>query len=248
MTGELVNPLDRKVSVLEREAAALQVINDTTRVAADIVVGKLKDAEKEIEDEKEALCRPLLTELEEKRSPRLKAVKLLESIRRALEQRVGQYVAKKQQEEIEAQRLLLAEAARVQADAEAKAEAARQAAAAAAASGDTVTATKLEAKAEKLELKAATTVVPVVETTSRTTSLGDGASLTNKSKPDWELIGRDKTEKLHADDPLFAPLDWVKFRRFFVLDQVRVNQAVAAGEKLPIPFKMTVKYGSTQWK
>lgn len=240
-------PLQHKLATLESEAKDLQVTDDVTRQSADIVIGKLKQAEKEIEQEKEQKTRPLLTELESTRTPFIKALSFVQAIRKELEQRLGTYLANKRKEEQVLQQKAIEDANRKQAELDAKAEADRKAAEALRAAGQTKEADKLDARAEKIEQKAATVVPTIIQATARTTDLGDSKA-TTQEKPDWILTGRDKTEKLYADDQVFAGLDWENYRRWFVLDPTKVNKAVQAGEKLPPPFQKTTKYGSVHRK
>lgn len=225
---------------LETEAKELAVIDDATSKAAQLVISKCRQMERELETEKEEKTRPLLTQLDQTRTPYMKAMKFIEAIRKELDRRDGVYVLKLRQERAEQQRKEIEDYNRKQAELAQKSENERQAAAAARAAGDEKGAVKLEGKAEKAELKAATMEGPaVLPTVPTTVKLEDGSSLSRRTVKELVLPGRDLTKgKLSCDDSIFNDIDLNQYKGQLFWDVSKLNKAMNAGMKMPKPFQV----------
>lgn len=246
LTEEMVR--QSELEKLEVEAKSLEVIDDVTSKAAQLVVSKCRKMELELEAEKEEKTRPLLTELNSTRKPYIKAIDFLEVVRKEMDRRDGDYQMKLRQERAEKQRKEIEDYNRKQADLAKKAEDERQAAAAARAAGDEKSAVKLEGKAEKAELKAATMEGPaVLPTVQNTVKLDDGTSLSRRPVKELVLPGRDLSKgKLPCDDAIFNDIDLNQYKGQLFWDVSKLNKAMNAGMKMPKPFQVVERLsGST---
>lgn len=235
----------RQLQAMEHASAALIPADDETEEAATLFVSKCRQAEKELDAERKTQTDPLHARIKAISEPYKKVIEAFMALRMNVQWRLDDYRKRKALAQAAEQQRLIEAANRKQAEEQAKAEAARKAADQARAAGDEQAAAKLESKAERSELRASTVEIPVLETVKKTVRLEDGSSVTFSNAKDWGINGYDKKEKIYADDPRFNGLDWNKYKRFFVLDVVRVNAAFKGGEKLPHPPFFEISKGGT---
>lgn len=227
---QVVALAEDQLATFERESLAVDVRDDVTETAALQIVTKCRANRKELDEERKALTDPLREKIERIAAPFKKSIAFFEQIEREMERRVGLYRAERARVAAEQQRKALADAAAKKAEEEAKAQAAREEAELARASGDEKAAVKLEAKAEKAELAAATVVAPVVPQQAKTVDLGNGTKATFRPLKDWALeSGLPRDESYYRDDPRLKTVP----DEFFILDAAKIGKVIRAGGKVP---------------
>lgn len=235
---------------VQRELRETDIIDDAAEAGAVLLLGKLSQAKKALEEEKERECRPLLDSLENKRAPYLKAIDALAAAKKGFEAKIAAYRAHKARlaeeenrrriEAYQAEQRAKEEAARRERE---RADKLRQEQAALALKLESATEAEsvaLAAELEKVESKlvkveareeiaviAAAEVAPPVlaEAPSRGVQVGDTA-VSFRTVNDWALAsGLPRGEDYHRDDVRLRMIP----DRYFVLDEKLLSKDVKNG-------------------
>lgn len=237
-----IEEAEKILAVYEATLSTLPTISKFTLQAYADAVDQIKLAEKGMEAKRKEKVGPLNIQVNEINAAYMPFVKKFEQMWRRLSEIPNRFIAEQRRIADEEQRRLNAMAEQKRLEEERKAQADREAAAAALAAGNMKEAAKLETRADQHELKAATTVAPVVEQVSKKVDTGTSTTSFSGGKKIWTLPGWDGTTKLYADSPLLAGVDLNWLKRFCVLDPVRLNAAYKAGDVFPKPFAETMDF------
>ena len=241
------------VTYQQRAATLIPSDDLTVRQCAEFIE-ECKLAEKRQEQKRKDKVDPLNAEVKAINALYMPVRDAFGQLWRSVDERVSRFVHEQRQKAQLEQQRLIAEAKKKQDEEDAKAEAARKAAEAARQAGDTKLAAKLDAKAEKSEVKASMITAPIVLAPERTMDLGGNTLSVSAPKKDWMLPGWDKAKPLPVLDASLAALigktdalpeglRWLL--RFCDVNPVRLNAAFKSGEKFPAPFGETDKFGGS---
>ncbi|MEO7665627.1 MAG: hypothetical protein ABIU97_01160, partial [Dehalococcoidia bacterium] len=230
------------LSVYEETIAALPTISKHTLEAYGDAIEQIKLAENGMEERRKAKVGPLNKEVKEINEAYMPFVKRFELMWRRLSEVPNRFIAEQRRLADEEQRRANAIAEQKRLEEERKAQADRDAAAKALEAGNLKEAAKLESRADQHELRAASTVAPIIDQVSKKVDTGTSYVGFSGGKKTWALPGWDKESKLYADSPLLAGVDMDWLKRFCVVDPVRLNAAYKAGDVLPKPFAETMDY------
>jgi hypothetical protein len=219
------------------EANALVVADDLTLKQAGELLGRLTEAADKNEQIRDGLVRPLNAQVSQINAVLIPVTNSLKRAVATLNYKMVKYRERLAAALAEKQRKLIEDANRKKAEADARAEALRLQAEAARKQGQEQAAIKLEGRAEKAEMQAATITPAVVESVKKTETLLDGSKVTFRESKTWALTGYDKSQKLYADNPLLDKCDLAFFRQFCIVDPVRLNSAAKSG-RVPEPFRI----------
>ena len=242
------------LSIYQQRAATLIPTDDLTIRQCAEFIEECKLAEKRQEAKRKEQVDPLNAKVKEINALYMPVRDAFGQLWRSVDERVSRYVHEQRKKARLEQQRVIDDAKRKQKDEEDKADAARKDAEAARQAGDDKLAAKLEAKAEKAEVKASMITAPVVHAPDRTMDLGGNTLSVSAPKKDWMLAGWDKAKPLPVLDASLAPLigkldalpeglRWLL--RFCDVNPVRLNAAFKSGEKFPAPFAETDKFGGS---
>lgn len=242
---EQTDDLQSQLSIYQDRAVKLIPSDDLTIRQCAEFIEECKLAEKRQEQKRKDQVDPLNAKVKEINALYMPVRDAFGQLWRSVDERVARFIHEQRQKAALEQQRLIAEAKKRKDEEDAKAEEARRAAEVARQAGDGKLAAKLDAKAEKAEVKASMITAPVVHAPDRTMDLGGNTLSVSAPKKDWMLPSWDKTSKLYGDDPRLKGIDPAWLLRFCVLDAVRLNAAFKSGESFPAPFSTTEKFGGS---
>ena len=242
------------LAIYEQRASVLVPTDDLTVRQCAEFIEECKLAEKRQEQKRKDKVGPLNAEVTAINALYMPVRDAFGLLWRTVDEKVSRYVHEQQQKARLEQQRLIAEAKKKRDEEDAKAEAVRKAADAARQAGDDKLAAKLDARADKAEVKASMITAPIVLAPERTMDLGGHTLSVNAPKKDWIMAGWDKAKPLPVLDASLAPLignteslpeglRWLL--RFCDINPVRLNAAFKSGEKFPVPFAETDKFGGS---
>lgn len=250
--------LQQQLSVYQERALKLIPSDDLTVRQCAAFIEECKLAEQRVEQKRKDLVDPLNTKVKEHNTVYMPVRDAFSALWRAVDQRVSRFLHEQRIKAEQEQRRLIQEANRKKAEEEAKAEEARKAAEAARTAGDEKLAAKMDAKADKADVKASMVAAPLAAAPERTVSLGVNTLSVRAPKKDWVLSGWDKAKPLRVifggkADPRIAALignfdalpDGVRFvLQHCDLNPVHLNKSFGT-VKFPAPFAETDKFGGS---
>ncbi len=247
-----------QLTIYQQRAAVLVPTDDLTIRQCAEFIEECKLAEKRQEQKRKDKVDPLNTKVKEINALYMPVRDAFGLLWRTVDEKVSRFVhEQRQQAQIEQQRLIV-EAKKKQDEENAKAEAARQAADDAREAGDAKLAAKLDAKADKTEMKASMITAPIVLAPERTMDLGGNTLSVSAPKKDWVLAGWDKAKPMRVmfggkPDPRIAALmgnvealpEGVRFvLQHADISPVHLNKSFGQ-IAFPAPFAETDKFGGS---
>lgn len=213
-----------------------------------------KVASKHAETQRKALVDPLNKQVKEHNEVWMPISKGFDDLWREVDGRLSRFAYQQKQEAIAQQQREIQKANEEKRKLDQQAEEARKAAAAAETPQE---AAKLQAKAERFELKSEMVVAPVVPMESKTIDLGDSTLGVKDPKPQWVLAGYDGKKPLSLLDPLLSSivgdLSALSPALVWLISNSEVNpvllnaslKAPGGAARFPKPFAITDKFGSS---
>lgn len=213
----------------EQEARQLVPSDSQSAQAAMLFIARCREAEKSLDTERKTKTDPLRAEIDTITEPYKLAIQAFQALRGEVSQRLATYEAKAEQLRLEAQRKALADADFLRVKKEQEEAKAREDADAARESGDLLGALKLDAKADKAALVAATVTPMVFSTPPKTVTFADGTAVTKRKGKDWIYDnGQPRGEKRYKDDPRFYDIP----DEYWMIDEAKIGQVVRSGGKV----------------
>lgn len=229
-TPDNLDPIKPIVDLVpyQQEAQQLRPTDEQSANGAKLFIAKCRDAEKSLDAERKTKTDPLRAQIDAVAAPYKLAIEAFQALREEVTQRLGAYEAKAEAARLELQRKVIEESDRLKAKKELEEKQAREAADAARESGDLLGALKLDAKADKAALAAATATPIVVAAPPKTVTFGDGTSVTARKGKEWFYEnGVQKGGKYHRDDKRFDVDD-----EYWLLDEAKIGQVIRSGGKV----------------
>lgn len=220
------DPQEQALIDYQTKAQEITFTDDASVNVALFLIAKLKEYEKGQDEARRLQTDPLRAQIEEITKPFNERKAKAATERTKLQKRLDAYLDEKErQRQIEQQRLLAeAEAERVRREDEARK--AREAAEAARANGNEVAATKLESKAQRHELLAATVAPPVLQAEPKTMELFDGSKVTQRQDWDWQFgNGLPRGVEYSRQDSRLKDIP----DAYFILDETKIGKVVRSG-------------------
>lgn len=229
------------VTHYEKQVKEFDQINENNLEAALVFIETLKNAGKALDAQRKKENEPHQSEIDSNNNKYQPTIKFCDKSWRAMANRVFEWREEQAKIAAAAQQAEIDKANKEREEAEALARIAQEEADKQRVEGNHEVAEVIESQAQTLQLEAALTMPKVVPQQPKSYALPSGGSMGFNAKPDWYLLGYQKTAKVYANHPMFAKANWDAIKHFFVVDPVKVNAELASRGTLPEPFLLTKK-------
>lgn len=221
---------ERQQRAMEEQVRNMVVVDDVTKRTALLLIATYRRNEVDLNAERKSLTDPLNAQIDHITVPYTNAIAIQKENRVKLEGFVSAYSAREAAAAAERQRKAIEQANAAKLLEDQKAEAARVAAAAARANGNELEAVKLEAKADKAELKAAAIAPEVIQQAPKTTTLFNGTKVTEKITKDFAYTnGLPKGGDYYRSDVRFKDIP----DEYWILDEAKIGKITRNGIVVP---------------
>lgn len=229
------------VTHYESQVKEFEQITESNLESALVFIETLKNTAKALDAKRKEENEPHQTEIERTNNKYQPTIKFCDKSWRAMANRVFEWREEQAKIAAAAQQAEIDKANKEREENEALARIAQETANKQREEGNHDVAEVCESQAQTLQLEAALAMPRVVPQQPKSYALPSGGSMGFNAKPDWYLLGYQKTAKVYANHPMFAKANWDLIKHFFVVDPVKVNAELASRGTLPEPFLLTKK-------